>query len=90
MSEWQTIESAPKDGTAVLLLLTSRPDRNYTVQGICDEYAVGFWIYGHWKSIEVEDCGSMGGELTGWMSDYVSIDLEPSHWMSLPEPPNAD
>lgn len=89
MSEWQPIETAPKDGSPVLLFLKKAVDRNYSVRGICDFHAIGFWLYGGWKSIEVEDCGTMGGELTGWMSDWVSLDLEPSHWMPLPEPPNA-
>lgn len=87
MSEWQPIETAPKDGAPVLLWLKEPPDRNYMVSGLCDNIAIGFWLHGRWGSIEVEDCGSMGGELTGWMSDWSSIDLAPSHWMPLPEPP---
>ena len=87
MSEWQPIESAPKDGTAILLLLAKEPDRNYSVIQIAPDHAIGFWQYGCWKSIEVEDCGSMGGELTGWMPDWVSLDLEPTHWMPLPARP---
>lgn len=86
---WKPIDTAPKDGTAILLWCARAPrDRNYTVIGYCDNYALGFWAYGGWKSIEVEDCGGMGGELTGWMPDWTPIDLEPTYWMPLPESPN--
>jgi hypothetical protein len=85
--EWRPIEAAPKDGSAIPLWLAKAPDRNYTVRGLCDDIAIGFWCYGGWKSIEVVDCGSMGGEYTGWMPDWVSLDLNPTHWMPLPEAP---
>lgn len=87
MSAWQTIETAPKDGTPLLLWLKKPVDRNYSVRGICDLFAIGFWMYDRWQSIEVEDAGSMGGEMTGWMSDWCSLDLVPTHWMPLPEQP---
>lgn len=86
MSEWQPIETAPKD-RPILLWLHSRVNRNYLVSGLCDLIAIGFWLHGRWQSIEVEDCGSMGGEYTGWMPDWCSIDLDPSHWMPLPDAP---
>lgn len=89
MSKWKPIETAPKDGSAMLLFLKRKPDRNYLVRDICDNFAIGFWLHGRWQSIEVDECGSMGGEETGWMSDYVSLDLEPSHWMPLPNPPSS-
>jgi hypothetical protein len=85
--KWQPIETAPRDGSAILLWLKSAPDRNYIVMGICDNHAIGFWQYDRWQSIEVEDAGSMGGEMTGWMSDWCSLDLNPSHWMPLPTAP---
>lgn len=86
MSDWQLIETAPKDGSAILLW-TSRIERNYTVQGLCDNHAIGFWEHGRWQSIEVQDCGTMGSELTGWMEDWCPIDVQPTHWMPLPDAP---
>lgn len=87
MSDWLPIESAPKDGTPMLLWLKKAPDRNYSVKGVCDNHAIGFWLHSRWSSIEVEDCGTMGGEMTGWMSDWASLDLSPTHWMPLPPAP---
>ena len=87
---WQPIETAPKDGTPLLLALSKKADRNWTVSGLCDDLAIGFWQYGRWCSIEVQDCGSMGGELTGWMDDWCPIDLHPSHWQPLPVPPASE
>ncbi len=87
MADWKPIEAAPKDGTAILLYLKKAPERNWTVKGLCDRYAIGFWQHGRWCSIEVVDEGSMGGELTGWMPDWCSIPLAPSHWQPLPLPP---
>lgn len=87
MNEWQPIETAPKDGTPLLLALSRKPDRNYMVYDICPRHAIGLWQHGRWQSIEVEDCGSMGGEETGWMPDCVCLDLDPTHWMPLPKPP---
>ena len=59
MTMWQPIETAPKDGSFILLA---------TPKG---RIADGFWspVYGVWS----------------W--PYVMI--EPTHWMPLPERPNA-
>jgi hypothetical protein len=85
--QWQTIDSAPKDGSPLLLWLSEKPDRNWTVIGICDSIAIGYWNYARWLSIEVDDCGSMGGEETGWMEDWCGLDIKPTHWMLLPSAP---
>ena len=87
--DWRPMETAPRDGTPLLLWAphTITSGRTHVVAGLCDEYAIGFWAYGCWKSLEIEDCGSMGGEFTGWMPDWVSLDLEPFLWMPLPAPP---
>lgn len=87
---WQPIETAPRKGRPLPLGCPAgrlARDRNYEVRDLCDQVAIGFWLHGGWKSLEVEDCGTMGSEWTGWTADWVSIDLEPTHWMRLPTPP---
>lgn len=62
-NKWQPIETAPKDGTEVLV---TKP--GYTM-------AVAGFDYGEWR-----DAGDMG-----W-GGYC--DVEPTHWMPLPNPPS--
>lgn len=71
---WQLIETAPKDGTVIL---------------IADSRAVyaAFWNGKHepnfpWRFVDPsEDDG-----FNGWMGDKFG----PTHWMPLPSPPEAD
>lgn len=69
--EWQPIETAPKDGTDVLLC-EFRHDQYVRIE------------HGSWGLIEVSDFDGMRGY--GWMTDFGSID-EPTHWMPALEPP---
>jgi hypothetical protein len=66
---WQPIETAPRDGTTVLLYF---PDAGKS------QIDVGYWI--EW---EVGDAN--------WSNEWTDaeIDCDPSHWMPLPEPPEA-
>lgn len=65
MGEWQIIETAPKDGTGIILWGPewSTPD-------------MGYWDVS-------------GGY--GWYSSMFGFpgieELEPTHWMPIPEPP---
>jgi hypothetical protein len=76
MSEWLPIETAPRDGTGVLLFFPSR-------------YGDHIVISGFWGGTDEPDpepgwyhreCDS--NKLTGWGD-------EPTHWMLMPEPPNG-
>jgi hypothetical protein len=76
MSEWKPIDSAPKDGTRVLLATKS----GWTSTGRWTEDAM-IWEgeeHPHWIHFECDDF-------------YYSVHLvdadEPTHWMRLPEPP---
>jgi hypothetical protein len=86
---WQPIETAPKDGSKILVYLACAPSqREWDAWHIyLERYTIGFWLHDKWKSIETKDCGTMGSDETGWMEDIVPIDIEPTHWMPLPEPP---
>jgi hypothetical protein len=80
MSEWQLIETAPLDGTPMLLFVPGVTSWN-RANGMPD-IVVGLWD-GGW----VSDIGDVdqGYESTG--AYFVREVLSPSHWMPLPEPP---
>lgn len=71
--EWQPIESAPKDGTSVLLLVN-----NFAIEGLwcqpVDRNRRPFWDIA--TIIAVHGCGCCGGD-----------NPEPTHWMPLPPLP---
>lgn len=82
MSEWQPIETAPKDGTEIILR-----------KG--DRVTSGAWI--EWSETSTEFHGTTGawlGEVeqdsganwASWDGGFLEED-EPTNWMPLPEPP---
>ena len=78
---WQPIESAPKDGTAVVL---------YTPPG---EYTVNFRTKEKKLSEPKVGEGLMLSDEWHWANDSCSCcygpiyPVQPTHWMPLPEPP---
>ena len=77
MSEWRPIETAPKDGTSILLHFDSphRP-QNWEKECSAVNTAVGQW----WEGDDAWIC----------YMDMVrdpECHFEPTHWMPLPEPP---
>ena len=68
---WRTIDSAPKDGTDVLLC-------------VWQEDGYGEIDVGSWGFIEKSDW--YGSDVIGWLSNYGRIE-EPTHWMPLPSSP---
>jgi hypothetical protein len=71
--DWQTIETAPKDGTNVILFLPGMR-RQVTI--------------GHYDIQETFIHGKMNRRIEGWWIDNGSgWTYKPSHWMSIPEPP---
>ena len=77
MGDWQKIETAPKDGTPVLVFNTMDRECGYCT----DPGQIGV---ASWGKI------AMPGERYYWMStvccDGVSY-FKPTHWMPLPEVP---
>lgn len=73
--KWQPIETAPKDGTTILLA-----SGKYVLTGYWETDPGWAWKFDGpcWGICEVED-------------DYYSVYKFPdwpTHWMPLPEPPN--
>lgn len=83
-SDWQPIETAPKDGSPVLLYHT-----------MCDNgyQDVGYWDekfhtnYDEWSEEKMEPSYRGGWTAGAYAADEELVELFPSHWMPLPNPP---
>ena len=73
MSEWQPIESAPKDGTKILLYYQDRS------RVVC-----GHWYWDGYAKKPRPYWTSDNEQLWG---RYFHRETSPTHWMPLPEPP---
>jgi hypothetical protein len=65
MSDWKPIETAPKDGTRLLLWV---PKAGSTTGGFDPSWSGNCWVYDNSR---------------------IKRDMEPSHWMPIPEPPTV-
>lgn len=100
---WQPIETAPMDGTEVILFGPYPANE----QGLpTDRVTAGFWLIpeppvigdcgGECRCPEYGDpeepfwCTMHGGGDSGWMSTDGGFTIEwpPTHWMHLPSPPD--
>jgi hypothetical protein len=89
MTEWQPIESAPLDGSHVLLLTTSHgaveawfaPSSSWEHHEYGTQHEGAVWVCADDAfQIEVEECGpEHGGNHHGTAT----------HWMPLPAPPDG-
>lgn len=78
MSEWQPIETAPKDGTHILLWF------NVPASMFETNVAIGFWsdLADDWPEVEpwfMLECDS---------APLTAFGARATHWMPLPEPPH--
>lgn len=73
--EWQPIETAQKDGTPVDLWVVSRLTYNHAGRRI---------INVKWDRVT----DFMGCERMDWAHGHGE-DVEPTHWMPTPEPPES-
>lgn len=73
-AEWQSIETAPKDGTAV--------DVYFPIRSVGDALLYGSGRMTGWS---YED--GKWGPADGGLSRLFATDGSPSHWMPIPEPP---
>jgi hypothetical protein len=76
MSEWQTIETAPHDGTSVLLFF---PDLKQKIR--LGSYEISEHL-SHGKSIYRHEWWSGGPQM--FLGENIP---EPTHWMPLPPEP---
>jgi hypothetical protein len=80
MTEWQPIETAPKDGTNILIATTGNLIRagiyRSEVPSVCEA---------HWQNGWYEEKVS-GWQLANCDEEYGCL-TEATHWMPLPEPP---
>ena len=74
MSDWQPIETAPKDGQSVLLVRYTGVIPRTKLYPF--QIVVGFWEITEWMAQNSEYYKQR---------DYEA--LHPTHWMPLPEPP---
>lgn len=76
MSDWQPIETAPKDGGWLLLNGDGPGFRKCTVVG-------------YWGKVNTGDTLKFGDEEM-WRRTFGGEPMRPTHWMPLPEPPEED
>jgi len=76
MNEWQPIETAPKDGTWVLVFgsISDEGDERTTAVAQYTDDLNGRKTRGHWQFAWYD------GGYHGWVGNAT-------HWMPLPEPP---
>lgn len=79
-NKWQPIETAPKDGTRILLY---RKDENNDPL-----MAIASWSNYTWISSKQDD-GSWGGWLVFACRSDSEAFYSPTHWQPLPQPPEV-
>jgi hypothetical protein len=80
MSEWKSMESAPKDGTEVLLLVKARA-------GIRGKCLVGHWMPGGYC---IEDHPAIDEGWYFWNGCMFDLASVPLLWMPLPPAPTTE
>jgi hypothetical protein len=74
MSEWQPIETAPKDGSWIILWAKDHLEHFGDYPDKSLEYWVARWSNNAWRWYNQDD-------------EVVCNDYEMTHWMPLPDPP---
>lgn len=75
MSEWQPIETAPKDGSVIYLW-----DAHYRCRVTGAKWDFHYWMNGVSQGEKSWGAGDRDGPFCG----------KPTHWMPIPSPPSGD
>mgnify|MGYP001043157719 CR=1 FL=1 len=75
MADWQPIETAPKDGSSIILF--TRWEGDVICPGPFDEIQIGYWDVGN-------NTGDIWHREPGWSLDKIGT---ATHWMPLPSRP---
>lgn len=83
---WQPIETAPKDGTEVLGVFVKQWDWE-KAPSVYGPWTVAFrnkrWMASYDGMSVVEYMSDFG-------TDYMEAEIDPTHWMPLPDPPETE
>lgn len=89
MSEWRTIESAPRDGTRILAFnaVVGTYTTAFTVRWTGEPGEFDAWMRGDPGCYEGFPCGFWPSGLGSY--PFGQWDCRPTHWMPLPDSPLA-
>jgi hypothetical protein len=84
--EWQDIETAPKDGTEILLFVEKTPQEHIFGKA---PFRKTFQVVGHWGKTTIRKYLD-GKYQEGWLRDGARSGITGRiiHWMPLPLPPS--
>lgn len=86
MSDWQPIETAPRDGTAFQARIPGHGSDNIiaAVDGLLDGDGSDCWAWGFVEDQEPPDCWDDG---ICWATNSDGVaSVRPTHWKPLPPP----
>jgi len=83
MNKWQPIETAPRDGTSILIHNNYAPGLE---NGVAHHCWAGNTLVASWWA---DDDNGEWVVYIGLVED-PSVQFEPTHWMPLPDPPKDE